>query len=57
MPFPYKLPGDKRRSGYESYMGIDVGLEMYPRNAFVYIRIPFNIDMIQSYAEVICSVW
>jgi len=57
MPFPYKLPGDERRSGYESYMGIDVGLEMYPRNAFVYIRIHFNIDMIQSYAEVICSVW
>lgn len=35
--------GYERASGYESYIGLDLGAQMYNINCTAYIRIPFNI--------------
>lgn len=35
--------GYERASGYESYIGLDLGPQMYTINCTAYIRIPFNI--------------
>ena len=36
--------GYERDSGYDEYISLDVGDEMYSRNATCCIRIPFNLD-------------
>jgi hypothetical protein len=36
--------GFERSSGYETFFKIDVGSQMYNKNATCYIRIPFNIS-------------
>ncbi len=37
--------GYERSSGYEPYFDIDVGSQMYARNASCYIRIPFDVSV------------
>ena len=36
--------GLERRSGYQQYFSIDLGNQMYGRNATCYIRIPFTVS-------------
>jgi hypothetical protein len=36
--------GLERQSGYQQYFGIDLGEQMYGRNASCYIRIPFTVS-------------
>jgi hypothetical protein len=49
--------GYERSSGYESFINLDVGAQMYQVNTSCYVRIPFNVDVdLNSITELILKI-
>jgi len=48
--------GYERSSGYESYLGTDVGDEMYGKSASVYVRIPFAVTDVTTFSALHLSM-
>jgi hypothetical protein len=49
--------GYERNSGYESFIHLDLGAEMYQVNTSCYVRIPFSVDVdLNSITELILKI-
>ncbi len=49
--------GYERSSGYESFINLDLGAQMYQVNTSCYVRIPFSVDVdLNSITEIILKI-